>query len=68
MSRACAYPQGLGIDEILEAIVHRIPAPAERAEERLRALIFDSYYDLYKVATLAAAFVGHAICQEPMMP
>ena len=41
--------QGIGIDEILEAIVKRVPAPPDTTEERLRALIFDSYYDSYKV-------------------
>ena len=41
--------QGIGIEEILEAIVKRIPAPPKTTEERLRALIFDSYYDAYKV-------------------
>ncbi len=39
---------GLGIDEILEAIVARIPAPTGDAEKPLRALIFDSYFDSYK--------------------
>ena len=39
---------GLGIDEILEAIVARIPAPTGEAEKPLRALIFDSYFDSYK--------------------
>ena len=41
--------QGIGIDDILEAIVKRIPAPRDTRNERLRALIFDSYYDAYKV-------------------
>lgn len=39
---------GLGIDDILEAIVARIPAPAGETEKPLRALIFDSYFDSYK--------------------
>ena len=39
---------GKGIDEILEAIVHLIPSPADTTEEPLRALIFDSYYDPYR--------------------
>ena len=40
--------QGIGIDEILEAVVQRIPPPQNRSSEPLRALIFDSYYDSYK--------------------
>ena len=43
--------QGIGIDDILEAIVKRVPAPKDTRKERLRALIFDSYYDAYKVCT-----------------
>lgn len=39
---------GQGIDELLEAIVERIPAPVGVADDPLRALIFDSEYDLYK--------------------
>ncbi|MEM9120007.1 MAG: translation elongation factor 4 [Cyanobacteria bacterium P01_F01_bin.56] len=39
---------GIGIDEILEAIVHQVPAPADTVEQPLRALIFDSYYDPYR--------------------
>ncbi|WP_053219114.1 translation elongation factor 4 [Virgibacillus senegalensis] len=39
---------GIGIDEILEQIVERIPAPPGNAEEPLKALIFDSLYDPYR--------------------
>ena len=46
---AIVVPQGFGIDEILEAIVKRVPPPKDTYNERLRALIFDSYYDPYKV-------------------
>ncbi|WP_066425478.1 translation elongation factor 4 [Anabaena sp. 4-3] len=40
--------EGIGIDEILEAIVERIPPAPDTVDERLRALIFDSYYDAYR--------------------
>lgn len=40
--------KGLGIAEILEAVVERVPAPADNRGKPLRALIFDSYYDAYK--------------------
>jgi len=39
---------GLGVEEVLEAIVAKIPAPVRSGEQPLRALIFDSHYDSYK--------------------
>jgi hypothetical protein len=41
--------QGLGIAEVLQAVVDKIPPPADNSSKALRALIFDSYYDSYKV-------------------
>jgi GTP-binding protein LepA len=40
--------EGIGITDILEAMVHRVPPPQDTVKEPLRALIFDSYYDLYR--------------------
>ena len=40
--------QGLGIPEILEAIVHRIPAPKGNPDGPLRCLVFDSWFDQYR--------------------
>ena len=40
--------QGIGIDELFEAIVERIPAPTGLANDRLSALIFDCHYDSYR--------------------
>ncbi|MEM1252151.1 MAG: translation elongation factor 4 [Cyanobacteria bacterium P01_H01_bin.21] len=40
--------EGIGITEILEAIVETVPEPEDNTEKPLRALIFDSYYDSYR--------------------
>ena len=39
---------GIGIDEILEAVVERVPAPKTEEDGLLRALVFDSVYDAYR--------------------
>ncbi|MEJ6024069.1 translation elongation factor 4 [Ramlibacter sp. PS4R-6] len=43
----CSAKTGMGIDEILEAIVARIPAPRGQADAPLRAMIIDSWFDSY---------------------
>src|SRR6185312_9429100 len=50
---------GVGIPEILEAVVKRIPAPKGDPEASAQALIFDSWYDTYKgVVTLVRVVNG----------
>jgi GTP-binding protein LepA len=50
---------GIGIEDILEAIVHRIPPPKPLEDERLRALVFDSLFDIYRgVVAYARVFSG----------
>ena len=39
---------GVGVKDLLEAVVHLIPSPEDNAEGPLRALIFDSYFDPYR--------------------
>ncbi|MBK9138737.1 MAG: elongation factor 4 [Verrucomicrobia bacterium] len=51
--------EGIGIEEILEAIVARIPPPKPTGQPSLQALCFDSYYDTYKgVVTHVRVFNG----------
>lgn len=51
--------EGIGIDDILEAIVHRIPPPKPTGEKVFQALVFDSYFDTYKgVVTHVRVFNG----------
>ncbi|MEO6321069.1 MAG: translation elongation factor 4 [Polaromonas sp.] len=43
----CSAKSGMGIDEILEAVVARIPPPKGNPDAALRAMIIDSWYDAY---------------------
>ncbi|MES2413203.1 MAG: translation elongation factor 4 [Pseudomonadota bacterium] len=43
----CSAKTGMGIDEILEAVVARIPSPKGNPAAALRAMIIDSWYDAY---------------------
>ena len=46
----CSAKSGIGIPDILEAIVNKVPAPPDNSDEPTRALIFDSRFDAYKGA------------------
>ena len=51
--------EGIGTEEILEAIVEMLPPPQGRAEEPLQALIVDSWFDSYQgVIVLIRVFAG----------
>ena len=55
----CSAKEGIGIDEILEAIVARISAPKPTGAPSLQALGFDSYFDTFKgVVTHVRVFNG----------
>ncbi len=44
----CSAKMGIGIEDILEAVVDRIPPPATPQDDTLRALVFDSVFDVYR--------------------
>ena len=46
----CSAKTGAGVENILEAIVNKIPPPQSEIDKPLQALIFDSYFDSYKGA------------------
>ena len=47
MRLACSGKTGEGIDEILEAIINKLPAPNGVVDEKLKCLLVDSWYDSY---------------------
>jgi GTP-binding protein LepA len=46
----CSGKAGIGIDELLTAIIERIPAPSGDDKNSLQAMVFDSHYDDYRGA------------------
>lgn len=44
----CSAKTGIGIQDLLEQLLHTIPAPKEPEDDILRALVFDSHYDPYR--------------------
>jgi GTP-binding protein LepA len=53
--------QGIGIEDILEAVIARIPAPPNNRNQRLRALVFDSTFDTYRGVVVYVRVVDGAI-------
>ncbi|MEQ8768251.1 MAG: translation elongation factor 4 [Planctomycetota bacterium] len=55
----CSAKKGIGIEEVLEGVVNKLPAPTETEGAPTRALIFDAQYDAYRgVVMLVRVFDG----------
>jgi GTP-binding protein LepA len=56
---------GLGVEDILEAIVQRVPVPKIMVDGKLRALVFDSIFDVYRgVVAYARVFSGSLVAGQ----
>jgi GTP-binding protein LepA len=61
----CSAKTGMGVEDILEAVVARIPAPKGNPDAPLRAMIVDSWYDAYVgVVMLVRVVDGHLLKGE----
>ena len=61
----CSAKTGMGVDDILEAVVARIPSPKGQADAPLRAMIVDSWFDSYVgVVMLVRVVDGHLLKGE----
>ena len=55
----CSAKNGIGIKELVEAVIERVPSPTGKKEDNLQALIFDSYFDAYRgIVTLIRVVNG----------
>jgi GTP-binding protein LepA len=57
----CSAKTGMGVEEILESIVHNIPPPPDKRTHPLRALIFDSWFDSYQGVIVLVRIVDGAV-------
>ncbi len=57
----CSAKTGLGVEEVLQAVVQRIPAPRGELDAPLQAMVFDSHYDTYRGAVIYVRVVNGTI-------
>ncbi|HSG79832.1 MAG TPA: translation elongation factor 4 [Acidimicrobiia bacterium] len=59
---------GLGVDELLDAIIERLPPPDGREDSPPQALVFDSYYDTYRgVVCYVRVFEGRITTRDKLL-
>ena len=64
----CSAKTGMGVPEILQAVVDRVPPPADTVKEPTKALIFDSYYDPYRgVIVYFRVMSGSISCKDKVL-
>ena len=64
-SIAISAKTGMGVPEVLEAVVKRIPPPKGKARNQLQALIFDSWFDSYRGVVVLARVIQGTSVQGP---
>ena len=65
---AVSAKTGLNVDQVLEAIVHRIPPPQPRDTDKLQALIIDSWFDNYLgVVSLVRVMQGEITARSKIL-
>ncbi len=63
----CSAKMGIGIEDILEAVVHRIPPPNEPKDDVLRALVFDSVFDVYRGVVAYVRVMSGSMAADQMV-
>ena len=64
----CSAKTGLGVPEILQEVVDKVPPPADAVDEPTKALIFDSYYDPYRgVIVYFRVMSGRISCKDKVL-
>jgi len=61
---ACSAKTGEGIDDILEAVIHRMPPPRGRLDAPLRAMIIDSWFDNYVGVVMLVRIVDGSLAKN----